>query len=356
MKNERVWKETTEEKGGIMVRRKRISLIIMGLVISMGIAGIPGKAAAQTTNITFALDFTVLGRHAPWYVALDKGYYKQEGLNVEIIPGKGTAQVIQALESGLAQFAFADVPGLILARPTGATSKMVAVNYQKAPYTIFSLDPGANVTKPEDLVGLTMGGGAGSFVPKVIEGFMRQKGLDPSTLKVVNTDPAARIGMLVSRKVPSVDFFIMSLPGIERAVKDAKVRAFLLADFGLELYANGIAVREETIKQNPNIVKAFVKASLQGWKTALADPEGAADCQMRHAKGLDRDGIVEEVKILRRLAIVPDTEKNGLGWFDPAKIQANLQFMVANVGITGTPPKPEDLYDTGFLPKPPILP
>ena len=96
-----------------------------------------------------ALDPTVLGRHAPWYVALDKGYYKQEGLNVEIIPGKGTAQVIQALESGLAQFAFADVPGLILARPTGATSKMVAVNYQKAPYTIFSLDPGANVTKPE---------------------------------------------------------------------------------------------------------------------------------------------------------------------------------------------------------------
>lgn len=103
--------------------RKRLCLLILlvGFTILAGVPGITRKAGAQVTNIPFALDFTVLSRHAPWYVALDKDYYKQEGLNVEIIPGKSTAQVIQALESGLAQFAFADVPGFILARSPGAT-------------------------------------------------------------------------------------------------------------------------------------------------------------------------------------------------------------------------------------------
>src|SRR6478752_7666222 len=146
---------------------------LLGASICLGM-----EAHAQTTPITFSLDFRALGRHAAWFVALDKGYYKQAGLDVNIIAGQGTAQAIQAIEAGTAQVAFSDVAGVVAARANGgSTAKMVAVIYQKAPYAIFSLRDGANARSAEQLAGLEIGSGAGSFTQKVIEAFMAQKGI-----------------------------------------------------------------------------------------------------------------------------------------------------------------------------------
>src|SRR2546423_8542412 len=158
-----------------------------------------GAQAQAQTAVTFSLDFRALGRHAAWYVALEKGYYKQAGLDVTIVPSQGTAQAIQNLEANAAQFAFSDVAGLVAARANSAASaKMIAVIYQKAPYAIFSLRSGADVTRPQQLQGLEIASGAGSFTQKVIEAFVIEKGLNPSTVKFTNIDPAARVGMLVS--------------------------------------------------------------------------------------------------------------------------------------------------------------
>jgi len=339
--------------------RKNIRYLIAVLSFLFVVSGFFGGAAAfgaSPVDITFSLDFIVLGRHAPWYVALDKGYYKEEGLNVKIIPSQGTAQVMQSVESGLADIGLIDVPGLVLGRAAGATIKMVAVNYQKSPYAIFSLDPGANVTKVGDLKGLELGSSAGSFVPNIIKGFMKMNGVDPNTLKVVNVAPAAKATMLLSGQLKSIEFFVMSKPGLEREVKGATVKTFLLADHGLVLYSLGIGAKEEYLKKNPQIVRGFVKASLRGWKDALANPSDAADRQLKYAKGLDRNAIIAELAILKDLAVVPDTQKNGLGWFSPAKMKTSLEFVLTNLDVAGTPPKLEDLYATGFLPEPPILP
>ena len=113
-----------------------------------------GRRDAQVpkmTDVTFSLDFIVLGRHAPFYVAIEKGFFKEENLNVNIIAAKGTAQAIQNVESGLAQIGFTDVASLVVARAEGSTVKVVSVIYQKAPFCFFSLDPGANVTIAEGL-------------------------------------------------------------------------------------------------------------------------------------------------------------------------------------------------------------
>jgi NitT/TauT family transport system substrate-binding protein len=318
----------------------------------------PANAQKKMVDITFSLDFITLGRHAPWYVTLEKGYYKEEGLNVKIIQGKGSAQVMQAVQSDVAQIGFVDVASLVLGRARGSTIKMVAVNYQKAPYTIFSLNPGANVTKPKDLEGLTLGSGAGSFLPEIHRALMRKHGLDPSKLKIVNIAPPARVAALVTKKVPAVDFFIMSLPLIESAVKGkTKVSAFLLADHGLELYSNGIGAKQDYIKKNPDIIRRFVRASLRGWKYAMDNPAEAADMQRKHKKALKRAVIIKELAIVKRLAVTPDTMKHGYGWFSPAKMKAAVDLMVANAKIDKSKaPKPTDMYVSGFLPKKPIMP
>ncbi|MSP45558.1 MAG: hypothetical protein EXQ83_06755 [Xanthobacteraceae bacterium] len=76
---------------------------------------------------------------------------------------------------------------------------------------------------------------------------------------------------------------------------------FLLANAGLSLYSNGILVREDYLKAEPAKVKAFVKASLQGWKDAIANPKEAADIVGKHVKGLDPDVLLQEVAIVNSL-------------------------------------------------------
>jgi NitT/TauT family transport system substrate-binding protein len=334
---------------------------VAALVVPMLTTVLTSHAPAQDkslTKVVFSLDFIPLGRHAAWYAAIAEGFFKQEGLDVSIIPSQGTAQVIQAVEAGTANLGFIDVPGLVLARSNGSKIKLVAVNYQKAPYAIFSLNPGANVTTAKQLEGLTLGSGAGSFTPKVIAGFMAQKGLDPKKLSIANVAPPARAAALLSGKVPAIEFFVMSKPGLEKGAKDAnaQLRTFLLGNEGLELYANGIAATEEYLAKNPDVMKRFVRAALKGWKFTFDNPAKAAADQIKFVPSLKPDVSVAEIGVVRELAVTPDTQAHGLGWYDPAKMKSSLDFMVKYVGVSGTVPKPADLYAEGFLPATPIKP
>jgi NitT/TauT family transport system substrate-binding protein len=323
---------------------------------------LPEQALAQgapsPAKVVFSLDFIPLGRHAPWYAALAEGYYKDEGLDVSIIPAQGTAQVIQAVEAGTANIGFVDVPSVVIARGNGSKLKMVAVNYEKAPYAVFSLANGANVTQPKQLEGLNLGSGAGSFTPKIIQGFMTQKGLDSNKLTISNVAPPARASTLLSGQIPAIEFFVMAKPGLEAGAKasNTELRTLLLADFGLELYGNGIAATEDTIAKNPDMLKRFVRASLKGWKFALANPQKAAADEIQYVPTLKPDGVVAEIGVVGDLAVTADTKKNGLGWFDPAKMKANVDFVTKYIGVNGTPPAPTDIYATGFLPAAPVMP
>ena len=263
-----------------------------------GVVGDVGRAQAQApklTDITFSLDFIVLGRHAPFFVAIEKGFFREEGLNVNIISAKGTAHGIQNVESGLAQIGFIDVASLVVARAEGSTVKVASVIYQKAPFCFFSLSPGANVTKLKDFEGLRVGSNTGSYISNIARAMMRKEGLDPSKLSVESIEPSARIAMLATRKIPAIDFFIITKPAMERAVKDAKA--------------------------------------------------------------LNNEITVDELKIVEELTVTPEVKQSGIGSFTTARMQSSVAWMVENGGFPKEKaPKVGDVYAAGFLPAKPVMP
>jgi NitT/TauT family transport system substrate-binding protein len=185
---------------------------------------------------------------------------------------------------------------------------------------------------------------------------MEMNGVDSKTLKVVNIDAAARVPMLAARKVASIDQFLMSEPAIRRAVTDAKPRCLFLGDYGLDIYSNSIGTTEEYLGKNPDVIKKFVRAALRGWQYALAHPEEAAQIEIQYVKALNPEIITEELKILKRVAITPDVEKNGLGTVSMDKMKRTVDFINKNVDITGEKLTAEQIYRHGFLPDAPILP
>jgi NitT/TauT family transport system substrate-binding protein len=337
---------------------KQVFTVLMTfLVVNSATAqGSPSKGGVEE-EIKFALDFIPLGRHAPWYVALAKGYFKEEKLNVTILPSKGTADAIRLVDSGAAEIGFIDIPSLVASGSAGASLRIVAGVYQRAPYCVFTLDPGANVTSPRGMVGLEMGSSSASFMPRIFAAFMKMNNLDPATLKIVNIDAAARVPMLVGNKVQAIDQFLMGEPSIRRAAGGKAVpRCLLLADHGLDIYANSIGVREDFLKKNPDVVRGFVRAAMRGWKDALANPEEAARIQTQYLKALDPEVIVEELKIIRRVAVTPDVENRGFGSMSRDKLVRTVDFINQNITVPGKPLVADQIFVEGFLPKIPIKP
>src|SRR5262249_55874146 len=122
---------------------------------AIGMCLVCPTAQAQERDLKFVLDFISLGRHAPWYVALGKGYFKDEGLNVTIMPSKGTADAIRTVATGGAGIGFIDIPSLVASGSAGAHLKIVAANYPKPPYCNLTLNPRAKGHEPEHKTGHT---------------------------------------------------------------------------------------------------------------------------------------------------------------------------------------------------------
>jgi len=193
-------------------------------------------------------------------------------------------------------------------------------------------------------------------MPRIFAAFMKMNNLDPSTLKIVNIDGAARVPMLVARKVPAIDQFLMGEPSIRRAAGDAQAKCLLLGDYGLDIYANSIGVKEDLLKSNPEMVRGFVRAALRGWQYALANPEEAASIQVKYLKALNPEIIVDELRILKRIAVTPEVTQNGFGTMSMDKMKRTVDFINNNVEVTGTKLTAESIYVPGFLPATPIKP
>src|SRR5262249_15561106 len=193
--------------------------------------------------------------------------------------------------------------------------------------------PGANVTSAKALVGLELGSGPETFVPQVLQAFMKLKGLDPQSVKFTNIAPAARIPMLVAGKVPAIHLFTLSEPGIKKAVGNAALKMYVPGDDGLEMYSLGIGVTEELLQKDPELVRGFVRASFRGWQDAMRNPAEAAEIEKKAVPALDKEVILEELRLIRDLVVVPDTKTHGYGWVTPALMKRTLDFMVEAVGV-----------------------
>jgi NitT/TauT family transport system substrate-binding protein len=245
----------------------------------------------------------------------------------------------------------------VAARAEGSTVKVVSVIYQKAPFCFFSLNPGANVTQLKDLEGLKVGSNSGSYITNIARAMMRKNGLDPNKLTMESIEPSARIAMLATRKIQAIDFFVITKPAMERAVTDAKVVTFLFADHGLDLYSNGIGATEAYLKEHPDLVKGFVRATLRGYQYAFHNKEEAAGIIQKYAKALKNDITIDELKIVEDLSVTPEVQKNGLGTFTAERMKTSVDWMSENGGFQkNKAPKPEDVYAMGFMPAQPILP
>ena len=320
--------------------RRSGMLAVLALTLGSGICW-------GATKITFVTDFGFNGRHAYYFVAKDKGYYAKHGLDVTIVPGKGSADAVKEVAAGDAQLGFADAASVILARSNEQVPvKLVAMIYAKAPHAIYVL-ASSGIRGPKDLEGKTLADTAFSAMPKLFPAYAKAAHVNASKVKWIIATGTALPGLLCTGRVAGIGQYVVGEPLLAKSCYPKKIRALTYAAAGLDIYSNGIIATDSMIKEHPKLVRDFVAATLEGLKFAVAHPEEAGEIMHKYHPEVSASIGAEETKIVGTLIHQPGEP---LGYINPKKMETTID-VVANAFKLKRPITASEVYAPGFVGK-----
>src|SRR5688500_16577559 len=309
--------------------------------------------AQKLTPVRFALDWRFEGPAAPYLVAIDKGYYKAEGLDVTIDPGTGSVEGINRVASGAYDVGFADINILVKYRdnPRNLPVKMVMMVYDTPAFSIISLKKNG-IAKPKDLEGKTLGAPAGDGAWAQWPIFVQANKIDAAKVKVDNIGFPVREPMLAQGKVDAITgFWFSSYMNLKaQGIPGDQIVVLHMRDWGLDLYGNGIIVNPDFARFSPKAVAGFVKGTIRGIQETLRDPDSAVDAVIKRNPIAKRDVELERLKLsLERNFVSPDVKQNGIGAVDMKRLERSIE----QIGLTfpySNKPKPADIFTAQYLP------
>ena len=282
------------------------------------------SAAAAQTAMPFALDWKFEGPSAPYFVAIDNGYFGEAGLSVEITAGQGSLDAIPKVATGAFPVGFADINSLIkfLDQNPGAPVTAVMMVYDKPPFAIVGRKS-LGVMEPKDLEGKVLGApppdGAWAQFPI----FAAETGLDTGAITVEPVGFPTREPMLAEGKVAAITGFSFSsyLNLVRLGVPEDDISTILMADHGVDLYGNAIIVNTDWAADNADALKGFLGAVAMGWKDAIADPAAATQALMSRNPAADAELEQRRLQLAIDANVVTDwTQANGMGDIDDARM------------------------------------
>jgi len=305
------------------------------------------SASNTPDSVTFTTDFGYNGRHAYFFVALDRGYYRDAGLDVKIVRGQGDANALRQIGAGNAMLGFADPGNVILARANDRIPvKLLAIIYRKPPQAIFCRED-SGLRKPKDLEGNAIGTTAGASVPTLFPAFAKAADIDARTVRWVLASIEALPAMLATNKVSCVGQFTVGEALLRSRYGPGKLVRFAYSDAGLSYYSSGIVATDATIAIKPDLARRFVAATIRGMKDAFADPAAAGAIMQKIVPQVDAAVAKQETEAVADLAQIPGQP---MGEIDPTRIEATLE-VVKGAFQLATPVAAADIYAPGFVPK-----
>ncbi|WP_300442989.1 ABC transporter substrate-binding protein [uncultured Mameliella sp.] len=299
-----------------------------------------GTALAETA-VPFALDWKFEGPAAPYFVAIDDGYFSEQDLSVEISAGQGSLDAIPKVATGAFPVGFADINSLIkfLDQNPGAPVTAVMMIYDKPPFAVVGRKS-LGVEVPKDLEGKVLGAPPPDGAWAQFPAFASANDLDMSKITVEPVGFPTREPMLAEGNVAAITGFSFSsyLNLVRLGVPEDDISTILMADYGLQLYGNAIIVNTDYAAENPEVITGFLTAVAAGWKDAIADPAGAIDSLIERNPAADADLEQRRLQLSIDANVLTDyAEANGMGGIDPARMDAALEQLAETYEFQNAP-------------------
>ena len=330
-----------------------LGLVRTGLALAAASA-LSATAALAQTPVKFSLDFKFEGPAAPFVVAIDKGYFKAEGLDVTIDTAGGSLEPINRVASGTYDMGFGDINSLIKFRDAnpGTPIKAVFMVYNKPPFSIVGRKS-RGVTTPKDLEGKKLGAPPpdGAYAQWPI--FVQANDIDASKVTIVSVGFPVREPMLASGEVDAITGFSFSsyINLKDRGVQASDITVLLMADYGVNLYGNAVIVNPKFAAEKPEAVKAFLRGLLKGLHETVKHPATAVESVLKRNDVAKKDVELERLQMaIRDNILTPEVKANGFGGVDPARLDKSIDQIALTYTFKNPKPKGSDIFDSSFLP------
>ena len=326
--------------------------MIFRTVLAMALAG--ATAVHAETDMPFALDWKFEGPAAPYFAAIDNGYFGALDLNVTVEAGSGSLDAIPKVATGAFPVGMADINSLIrfLDQNPGAPVIAAMMIYDKPPFAIIGRKS-LGIEGPSSLEGKVLGApppdGAWAQFPI----FAAENDLDVSKIEIEPVGFPTREPMLAEGEVDAITgFSFTSFLNAQRlGVPEEDLVTLLMADYGVDLYGNAIIINTDFAAENPELIKSFLAGVAEGWSAAIADP--AAVIPMLIARNPAADAALEQRRLELSIEGNVATDAvmaNGFGVIDADRMATALEQIAITYEFTNAPDA--SLYFTdAYLPE-----
>jgi len=329
----------------------RRSIAVIGMLLMSTVMGT--QAATAQTKVRFTLDWIPGATHGAFLIALQKGYYKAEGLDVTIDRGKGSAEVVRQLASNVYDMGFPDINVVMdfnSKNPDQAFPVLMS-GYEEAPAAIIMLKS-SGITEPKQLNGKKLGSAVNDSTFKLFPIFAKQTGIDMSSMQIQNIEPGLREVLLAQKKVDAIpgQIFNSLLELKAKGVPASDINYFMYKDYGLELYGNSVAASRQFLKEHPDAVKGFLRATIKGLKDMARDPELAVKAAVAYEPLLNPDIERERLRVALDCCILTETvRKKGFGDVDQDRLR-NIITLITEAYKLPRKPTLEEVFNPDYLP------
>lgn len=304
------------------------SLALLATLIALGTLTAAVSIAAEPKEVTIRLDFIIGGKHAPWFVALEKGFYAKRGLTATVHAGSGSADTVRAIAAGVADFGFADISTAIVARSRGTPVRVVA-QFGYVPTTIVWREDTAIKTL-KDLEGKSWAISPGQAQWFLMPAYCRINKIDFKSIKIQETAPPLQPAALVAKRT---DFIVMFRASNDEVAELAaqkqgiKLNRIVMKETGLDIYGSGLIVKDQDVKQRPDLVKAYVEGTMEGLRYTRDHQEEALQILLKHKPELNPVLTTLQLKnALYEVFIPPESVESGLGFMKPNIIDKTVRI------------------------------
>jgi len=331
---------------------------LFGALVALAALGAALPAQAQT-KFPFRLNWTLYGEHAPFFVARDKGFYREEGLDVEIQEGSGSTTVAQLVANATSPVAYVDAATMMRGVGAGMPIKAVGVTLQQSPMSFIYRADSARPTKIAEIKGSRIAITAGDASLAIFTAFMGKLGMSLDDVQMITVaNPAAKEQAVLNKQADALlGYFMDQGPRmqLQTGVKMGWTRLYDMA--GVTTLSSAIIANNDWMKEakNQDALRRFLRASQRGWQYSFDHRAEAAEIFRKSAPVFTQEIALLEVDGTMTIIRTKRTEGKPVAWSDPGD-WADSQDLLAKYAKLKPQPDVNVYFTNSYLSEAPYLP